>query len=164
MPVNYNKVECQEFTSEAKFGICDDSDESPAYIIFDNEGIWQAVVINNARRNVKFVAIDKCIDIPLINGQLQSRCDAMLITDIGLYFVEIKNKRSDWKSKGIEQLEATIKNLISEWGQTFFNYRQRKAFVANKRHPNFHVIENETMERFRDLYSVRLDLQATIKL
>jgi hypothetical protein len=164
MPIDFFKVQCCTNTSEIRFGICDDDDELPAYIDSLDENIWIATVLNDDAKAVTFTAIDKCIDFPLIDGDMQSRCDVMLTCDNCLYVIELKNKRSDWQSSGIEQLEATIQNLIAVLGATYNNYRFKKAYVANKRHPNFHVIENETMEKFRDLYRVRLDLQATIRI
>ena len=164
MPIDFFKVECQENTSEVRFGICDEDDELPAFIDILHENTWIATVVNTDAKEVLFTAIDKCIDFPLINVNMTSRCDAMMTCDNCLYVIELKNKSADWQSSGIKQLEATIQNLINEFGQTYHNYRQRKAYVANRRHPSFHVIENETMERFRDLYRVRLDLQAIIKI
>lgn len=164
MPIDFFKVQCLANTSEIRFGICDNDDELPAYIDTINENIWIATVLNDNAKTVTFTAIDKCIDIPLIHGNMPSRCDAMLTCDNCLYIVELKNKRAEWQSSGIEQLEATIQDLINELGTSFNNFRIRKAYVANRRHPNFHVIENETMDKFRDTYNVRLDLQATIRI
>lgn len=164
MPIDFFKVQCLTNTSEIKFGICDDDDELPAYVDSLDENIWIATVLNDASKEVVFTAIDKCIDFPLIDGDMQSRCDAMLTCDNCLYVIELKNKRADWQSSGIEQLEATIQNLIDALGQTYNNYRLRKAYVANRRHPNFHPTEIETMEKFRDIYKVRLYLQATIRI
>ena len=164
MPIDFFKAQCLTNTSEIRFGICDDDDELPAYIDSLDENIWIATVLNDASKAVTFTAIDKCIDFPLIDGDMPSRCDAMLTCDNCLYVIELKNKRAGWQSSGIEQLEATIQDLINELGQAYNNYRLRKAYVANRRHPSFHVIENETMEKFRDIYRVRLDLQATIRI
>jgi len=136
----------------------------PAFIDILDEDTWIATVVNKDAKKVLFTAIDKCIDFPLINGNMTSRCDSMMTCDNCLYVIELKNKRADWQSSGIDQLEATIKDLMSELGQTYVNYRHKKAYVANRRHPNFHVIENETMERFRDLYRIRLDLQSIITI
>ncbi len=164
MPIDFFKVQCLTNTSAIKFGICDDDDELPAYIDNLDENIWIATVLNDDSKEVTFTAIDKCIHFSLIDGDMPSRCDAMLTCDNCLYVIELKNKKADWQSSGIEQLEATIQNLINELGQTYNNYRFRKAYVANRRHPSFHVIENETMEKFRDIYKVRLDLQAIIRI
>ncbi len=164
MSINFFKVQCLSKTSEIRFGICDDDNELPVYIDSLDENIWIATVLNAEGKVVNVTAIDKCIDFPLINGNMQSRCDAMLTCDNCLYVIELKNRRSDWQSSGIEQLEATIQHLIDSLGTTYYNYRFRKAYVANKQHPRFHVIENEKMEKFRDIFHVRLDLQATIRI
>jgi hypothetical protein len=164
MPIDFFKVQCLTNTTEIRFGICDDDNELPAYIDSIDPNIWIATVSNDASKTVTFTAIDKCIDFPLIDGDMPSRCDAMLTCDNCLYVIELKNKRANWQSGDIEQLEATLQNLIEELGQTYNNYRHRKAYVANRGHPRFHVIENETMEKFRDIYRVRLNLQATIRI
>jgi hypothetical protein len=164
MPIDFFNPQCQSNTTDVKFGICDDDNELPAYIDAANLNSWIASVINDDSKEIIFTAIDKCIDFPLIDGEMQSRCDVMMTCDNCLYLIELKNKRSDWQSSGIEQLEATIINLLKTIEPVFNNYRIRKAYVANRRHPSFHVIENETMEAFRNKYKVRLDLQATIKI
>lgn len=164
MPIDFFKAQCILHTSEIKFGICDDDNKSPAYLNNSDESVWIAKVQNNESKLVIFTAIDNCIDFPLINGEMPSRCDAMLTCDNCVYVIELKNKRSDWKSSGIDQLEATITYLINELGEIYYNFRLRKAYVANRRHPNFHVIENETMEKFRDKYKVRLHLEAIIRI
>lgn len=162
MPIDFFNPQCQSHTNDVTFGICDDDNELPAYIDADNLNSWIASVINIDAKEIIFTAIDKCIEFPLIEGKMQSRCDVMMTCDNCLYLVELKNKRSDWQSSGIEQLEATIINLINSIQPGYTNYKIRKAYVANRRHPSFHFIENETMEKFRDKYQVRLDLQATI--
>jgi hypothetical protein len=164
MPVDFFKADCQLNTNSLQFGICDDDNELPAYINHADANIWIATVINDNSKDIVFTSIDKCINFPLIEGNMQSRCDVMMTCDNCLYLVELKNKKSDWQSSGIEQLEATIINLINSIQPVYNNYRIRKAYVANRRHPSFHVIENEMMEKFRDKYQVRLDLQATINV
>jgi hypothetical protein len=164
MPIDFFKASCRSHTAEVRFGICDDDDELPAYLDNLDQNTWIATVVNPNAKEVAFTAIDKCVDFPLIKGKTQSRCDAMMDCDNCLYIVELKNKGSEWQSSGIEQLEATIQDLIVSMGETYNTYRSRKAYVANRRHPSFHVIENETMERFRDRYRIRLDLQATIRI
>jgi hypothetical protein len=108
MPIDFLKVQCLTNTSEIRFGICDDDDELPAYIDYLDESIWIATVVNADAKTVTVTAIDKCIDFPLIDGDMQSRCDAMLTCDNCLYVVELKNKRADWQSSGIEQLELML--------------------------------------------------------
>lgn len=164
MPIDFFKVQCQSNTTAREFGICDDDNELPAYIDYANKNVWIARVVNDDSKEIVFTAIDKCIDFPLIGGNMQSRCDVMLSCDNNLYLIELKNKISGWQSTGIEQLESPIINLIKNIEPIYLNYRFRKAYVANRRHPNFHVVENAIAEKFRDKYKVRLDLQATIKI
>jgi hypothetical protein len=112
MPIDFFNPQCQSNTTDVKFGICDDDNELPAYIDAANLNSWIASVINDDSKEIIFTAIDKCIDFPLIDGEMQSRCDVMMTCDNCLYLIELKNKRSDWQSSGIEQLEATIINLL----------------------------------------------------
>lgn len=164
MPIDFFKAQCQTNTTDAKFGICDDDDELPAYTDTAHPNNWIATILNDSSKEIIFTAVDKCIEFPLIDGQMQSRCDAMMTSNNCLYLIELKNKRSDWKSSGIAQLEATIINLMNTIEPIFNSYKSRKAYVANRRHPHFQVIENETMEIFRDKYKVRLDLRAVIQI
>jgi len=44
----------------------------------------------------------------------------------------------------------------------FLVYKHKRAFVANKRHPSFNVIDIE--KKFWDKYKVRLNLEAQIRI
>ena len=114
MSIDFFKAQCQTKTFEIKFGICDDDDELPAYIDNKDENSWIATVLNENAKNILFTAIDKCIDFPLVDGEMPIRCDVMLTCDNCLYIVELKNKRADWQSSGTEQLESTAKYLMNE--------------------------------------------------
>jgi len=162
MIADFSKPECRRITSEPLFGLCDDDSKLPAYIDLVNNTIWIATVINVSQKEITFTAVDNCIEIFRENGDIESRCDVMLTTDICLYLIELKNKVSDWRSEGIDQLEATITALKNAESALFFSFRKRKAYVANRRHPHFVKVETEVMERFRDVHRIRLYLEATI--
>jgi hypothetical protein len=162
MSVDFSKPECRKITSEPLFGLCDDDNKSPAYLDLANNAIWIATVINVSEKEITFIAIDNCIEIFRENGDIESRCDVMLTSDICLYLVELKNKVSDWRSEGIEQLEATIITLKNGESAFYFSFRKRKAYVANRRHLHFVKAETDVMERFRDIHRIRLYLEATI--
>jgi hypothetical protein len=167
MIIDFFKTTCQTVTNEQRFGICDDEDinvKTPAYINTDNESKWIAVVLNEGSKEVIFTAIDNCIDIFRENGDMESRCDVMLTCADSLILVELKNKASDWKSSGIDQIEATLIRLIENQGVYYYSFKKRKAYVANKRHPNFQVVENATMKKFSTKYKIWLDIQGTIKV
>ncbi|MDR3693724.1 hypothetical protein [Mucilaginibacter sp.] len=164
MSADFFKPECRRVTIETIFGICDDTNEMPAYLDSVNKSIWIATVNNNSQKEITFTAVDNCIEILRENGEMENRCDVMLTSDICLYLVELKNKVSDWRSEGIDQLEATIKVLKNTKGDFYFSFRKRKAFVANRRHPHFVRSNTDDMERFRDVHRIRLYLQATISI
>ncbi len=84
----------------------------------------------------------------------------MLTYTDNIVFVELKDERKEWISGAIEQLEATI--ISYKTAHNLDKYRHKMAFAANKRHPNFHTIDNETMKSFFDNHRVRLNVQAEI--
>lgn len=97
MSADFLKPECRRVTIETIFGICDDTNEMPAYLDSVNKSIWIATVINNNQKEITFTAVDNCIEILRENGEMENRCDVMLTSDICLYLVELKNKVSDWR-------------------------------------------------------------------
>lgn len=52
--------ECLTETSCSRFGICDDIENSPAYINQENAEKWIATVINDEQAHLRFYAIDHC--------------------------------------------------------------------------------------------------------
>ena len=86
----------------------------------------------------------------------------MLTFTQSLYLVELKKQGvGGWISKAKEQLENTIKLLLES--NDLSNFRYKKAFACNKKHPNFTVID--TAERklfFKRTNGFRLDVQAEI--
>lgn len=167
MSIDFFKTACQTITNQQKFGICDDEDiseKTPAYINTNDESRWIAVVLNEHSKDILFTAIDNCIDVFRENGEMESRCDVMLTCENSLILVELKNKASDWKASGIDQIEATLIRLIENHETYYYSFKKRKAYVANRRHPRFQVIDNEIMRRFSKEYKIWLDIQATIKV
>ncbi len=162
MVVNFFKEECQTRTKESRFGICDLNDDSPAFIISTNEEDWVAIVDNEKQKEVIFTAIDNCIDILRPNGDRENRCDGMLTYDSNIDFVELKADRQDWTSKGIKQLKTTIQIFAASNDLT--RYRKKRAFLANRKHPNFPIGRMEEMQRFTNELKVRLIIQNTIKI
>lgn len=111
-------------------------------------------VINTQKREVHFLAIDKC----LYNSGDGERCDCALIINQQLHFIEFKTSVADRNvgaGECIRQLAATICEFydreIIEPGETVFAYacvgftreipyngarlREQQALLANKIHP-----------------------------
>lgn len=162
MPVKFFDKNCQEqVRKDVLFGICDDQNNTPAYTTVSTAKTWIAKVENDENKSVIFTAIDNCIEIRRENGEMGNRCDGMLTYDQNIVFIELKDERSNWIPHAIEQLEATILQFNQA---DLLTYRHRRAFACNKRHPNFHVINNELSQRFFTNHRVRLNIQATIKI
>ena len=64
---------------QARFGLCDDQNTTPAYVDTEHPEKWVATVENPAGQPVIFTAIDKCV---IQDAELpsQGRCDGMLTT------------------------------------------------------------------------------------
>jgi hypothetical protein len=164
MSVNFFETDCKEESrNDKQFGICDDQNGTIAYTdIFDSKK-WIAKVKNDKGIDVTFTAIDNCIVI-LKEGtkDKESSCDGMLTFAQSLYLVELKEKGSGgWISDARGQLENTIK-LISE-NHDLSNFRYKKAFACNRKHPSFTVIDTaERKSFFERTGGFRIDIQAEI--
>jgi hypothetical protein len=166
MIVNFFKADCQQTTSEKKFGLYDAEDKTPAKIKVTDEATWNATVINNSSKSVFFTAIDNCIDVLRENGEMDSRCDCMLTYDSNLLFVELKNKRDSWQSEGLAQIENIAKIMRDEIPGHYYSFKKRKAIVANRKHqfPSFHDSNIEQRQYFISKYKMRIQFEAEIKI
>ena len=75
-------------------GICDPDGEQPAYTTSEHGADkWCAIIQNNEKKRLQFIAIDKNIDILKPDGKQESRCDGMIfVSDTKeLSFVELKD-------------------------------------------------------------------------
>lgn len=158
--MNFYENSCQEPPlDEALFGICDDQNGAKAYTDVNNSDKWIATVKNENHRHLVFTAIDKCV-IKDHEELGRGRCDAMLTSTDTIYFIELKEVRTDWIQGAIYQLESTIRFFMDNHDITI--YRYKKAFACNKKHPHFQEIDNELKLRFFRKYKVRIDIQAEI--
>lgn len=162
MSIDFFEIKCQKSTHKALFGLCDDENNTPAYIDAEDMHKWNAKVINAASQTIFFTAIDNCIDIRRENGEMDNRCDCMLTYPHHIVFVELKNKGANWKKEAIEQIEFTIRHFGKN--HNLSDIKHKRAFVANKRHPNFQVIDNELKRKFWDKYHVRLNIDTEINI
>ncbi len=162
MKVDFFDSNCLTKTTEAEFGLRDEVDTVKAFIDLTHKKKWICTVINDKEIEIEFRALDKCVIVERENGDTEKSCDAMLTYGDNIDFVELKEKRADWITEGREQLEKTIELFTIHHG--FENFKHKRAFVANKKHPSFHVIDNETGLRFFREFKVRLNVEAIIKI
>lgn len=164
--------------TDSEFGLCDNNSpkhkEEPAYSnndikyrdsrkAEDKHLRWVATVVNSSNIPVRFYAIDKRIQI-LINGDEQSLCDGMLVFNDKLYLVELKVKKEEWLDDSINQLRSTISFLQQYHTNELAQFKSKKAYACNRKHPNFALSHAATMNRFYQETGFRLDIQATIHI
>jgi len=165
MPINFFVTTCKSSSTKSKFGICDDPPpaSAPAYIDELDSAKWIAVVNNSNAKTVEFVAIDACIDIRKPNGQLESRCDGLLMYDNDLIFVELKTwEGGKWLKKGREQLTITINNFKSSHDITI--YANIYGNVCNSQRPQSHFGHAANIQQFSDDTGLILRSDSTIEI
>lgn len=160
MSLNFFRTDCQFPAIAANtFGLCDPNDGTSAYPDTAHSPDWIATVINPEQLQVTFTAIDKCV-IRDHEYPGRGRCDGMLTTVRHLYLVELKDQQAGWQAGAIEQLKSTIDFLLTN--HDISQFKRKKAFAANRRHPHFAVIDNEdNLTLFRQT-GFRIDSQAEI--
>jgi hypothetical protein len=161
MSVNFFKAECQQQTAADEFGLCDNGPNSWAYLTEDKQTTWICKVLNPVLHQVEFTAIDKCIHILRDDGNDESSCDCMLTYPENIVFLELTESGKRWKEESIAQIESTLERFPTN---ELARFRHKRAFVANRRHPDFHVIDVETKQRFFRQYRVRINVEAEIIL
>ncbi|MGM0567338.1 MAG: hypothetical protein ACQESX_11310 [Bacteroidota bacterium] len=149
MSVEFFNTPCRESSRDNEiFGICDDQDGSKAYTDIENRDNWIATVSNKNRKEIVFTAIDNCLDIHKLETKDQeSTCDGMLTFTDNIFLVELKKQRTGgWLSDAINQLKNTVRLIAEHHDIQEFKYK--KAYACNRRHPRFKPIENELSKRF----------------
>jgi hypothetical protein len=151
MSINFFDQDCQTITNAVEFGLCDDPppSNSPAYIDTINYLVWIAIVYNDNATEITFTAIDHCVDVRRADGEVDSRCDAMLTYKDVIIFVELKERNNrKWIKKSEDQLRVTIDNF--KINHDISLYRFKLAYMVNKLKPNFQFSTNARNEKFRD--------------
>ncbi|MBF0379113.1 MAG: hypothetical protein HQK72_16775 [Desulfamplus sp.] len=151
MPINFFDPNCKTESNMNMVGLCDDPPPNinPAYIDENNPSNWIATVKNNVQEIVSFYAIDNCVSILRANGDMESRCDGMLLYSKKLIFIELKSREGgQWLKKGREQL-TTILNIFKSQNN-INNYDNVEAYVCNSLRPLAHVGHASNIQKFKD--------------
>ena len=158
MKIDFFRAECQEIPrNDLEFGINDGINNSLSYTTIDKSIHWIAKVQNPKTVSATFVAIDGCI----IDSEFK-RCDGMLFTSNGIYFIELKEKRKSVISEAIEQLETTIQLFLQNHKSVQF--KTKKAHICNKKGIRFNYSNKEILKKFYDTYKYRIDFKSEIKI
>ncbi len=170
MEIDFFKSQCQSVSNKKRFGLCDEQDnKEPAYLDEQNEDKWIAVVENEELKEVHFIAIDYCIDIwrDKEKKEMDNRCDGMLWYDKAVIFVELKDRVSKkntnaWVKAGEKQLKRTIEYF--EKTEQSNNFREKRAYIANKAHPIFKESQLQRMKSFKQETGYTLRIENRIKI
>lgn len=170
MEIDFFKSQCQSVSNKKRFGLCDEQDnKEPAYLDEQNEDKWIAVVENEELKEVHFIAIDYCIDIwrDKEKKEMDNRCDGMLWYETSIIFVELKDRvskkdKNAWVEDGEKQLKCTIKYF--EKTEQSNNFREKRAYIANKAHPIFKESQLQRMKSFKQETGYTLRIENRIKI
>lgn len=158
----------EQINAVEKFGIIDPDDKNgkqPARISYDmnSADAWDAHVCCNNRSDYSFIAVDNNIPLTRVgksgNQETTNRCDAMLFTQQTICFIELKNERNAYLPHAIEQLGATI----DAFGFEIKKFKCKKAYVCNKRRPQFHSSFSRVQSDFYKKYAVVLRIKVDIE-
>jgi hypothetical protein len=167
MSFHFNKTECITESFQRTFGLCDDPPpaENPAYIDENHGSKWIAVVENPNTYNVRFLALDHCIDSFRVDGEKQKRCDGVLTYSDTVIFVELK-ERSTKGNEWIEVAENQLKSSIEfcEDARYCEPYRRKLAYIANSKKRKERYSQLERMNRFARETGYVLRIQSRIEL
>ena len=151
MSIDLSEAKCNYITEKKLFGLCDDPPppSKKAYIDEENGAKWIAVVVNENKQQVKFTAIDNCIEVKNENGTMAKRCDGILTFDSTITFVELK-ERNEKGSKWVKDAEGQLRFTISyfEKSEDAKNYKIKKAYIANSEKPKFRESQKRRMDEF----------------
>lgn len=167
---DFFKLNCQQIpVNKNNFGLRDDENGLPAYIIEVNKDSWQAEIINNQGNSgmgydIIFTAIDKCI-IKDNEFKGRARCEGMLTTEKHLFLIELKDRKTLSSSEMLNQLVSTINFLKEFHAKKLDLFTHKKVFGCNsKKKGRFIVIDNELKKSFLREHGFRIDLQTSIVL
>jgi len=170
MEIDFFKSQCQSVSNKKRFGLCDEqNNKQPAYLDERNGAKWIAVVENEELKKIHFIAIDNCIDIwrDEVKKEMDNRCDGMLWYETSIIFVELKDRvskkdKNAWVEDGQKQLKCTIEYF--EKTEQSNNFREKRAYIANKAHPIFKESQLQRMKNFKEETGYTLRIENRIKI
>lgn len=116
--------------------MCDDSSTAdlPAFLQLYRPDDWIAEILNPNQKEVTFKAIDNCVIVKNNSGQLERRCDGLLLYGSDLTFLELKRRSTKgWLSDGINQLLVTIGYFAQN--HPINEYKNIHAYICNGQRP-----------------------------
>ncbi len=134
MKIDFFGQSCNENLNDHRFGIID---PRPAETSRVDEGRWLITVENPQRKEIEFVAIDKCFQLRDAAGNEVSLCECLLRYQNNIDFVELKDRDKHWFEGGISQIISTVGIFVNY--HDLKQFKRIRAFVGNKRRGQFNI-------------------------
>lgn len=150
MEINFFKKECCQSTTAAQFGVRDDPPpaQTAAYLDFNDEEKWIAVVENTQQKEVLFTALDHCV-FPE-SKKLGRRCDGMITYSNHLILMELKTgSYGPWLKEAQAQLLNTI-HLMQDNQFQFTEFQHKTAYVCHQKEFRKGTKSTELKERMEE--------------
>lgn len=152
---------CRYVSRKLRIGICDDPDpaKNPAYLAEFDETQWIGIIENPRTKNIGFYAIDHYLRFK----KNQRQCDGLLHYENKLIFVELKDRQATgWLGDGCKQLIATI--MYFKENSSLKNFNVVTACICNKQRLFFHSNYSASVQEFKDITGVKLQVQQVINI
>ena len=150
--------------TQKEFAICDDKNQKPVKMEHVGDSVHQVLVISNNRSDYSFIAVDHNITLKREDGSDDRICDAMLVTDKSVCFIEIKCWiKGSWILNALEQIKTTIVHF--DKNHPCDTHKYRDAYICNWKKRNT-LLNESRMELKNDLfknYRAHLYIANTIK-
>ena len=150
--------------TQKEFALCDDHDQKPVRIEHIGDSEHQVAVISNNRSDYSFIAVDHNIPLKKEDGSDDKICDAILLTNNTVCFIEIKCWRGGtWILQASEQVASTIEHFDRNHPNDQHTYRD--AYLCNWKQRNKLLNEsrNELKNKFHTDYRTHLYIANVIK-
>lgn len=150
----------QQLPVQDEYYVYDEQNQTPVKIVLDkNFAEKDFIVINNdLRQKIDFTPLDNAIKLISKNGAEDKICDALVVSEKRLTFIEIKDMRAHWKSIAKEQIVKTLEHFIDDYPN---EKRRKQAYLCNvaKSFPINGILSYSTKEEkesFFEAYKTRL--------
>ncbi len=156
---------CQSVTSAKEFGLCKNSSRPHVYLDEQNKLTWVATVENDDETEIRFVAVDNCINLNFENGDTAKGCDAILIYPENILFIELNcgsATRNEWITSSVIQIKHTIE--IFNISYNIDNYPLRTAYLLEKNKPLFAVPQFNQKDIFANETGIQLLISSNISI
>lgn len=164
MAANFLDPQYKQTSISRIFGICDDQNQTPAYIDERDPSTWVADVVNESLKIVSFYPIDYCVDTLREDGKMDNRCDGLLTYENILIFVELKDRNKHrWVQEGLLQLETSIK-YFSSAHKDLAAQSIIRAQLCNKQRPRAVISCNIEREKFKERVGCIVTVDRTINI